>query len=196
MEADQQWRLWVQRLVEGDDQVVREFWGEYGARMRGLAARLLNERFHRREEPEDVVQSVCRTFFRRAADGQFELASQNSLWRLLCAITAAKSREKARFHQRQKRSAGQDQRLPTALDDGEIVAASDPSPAEEAAFADELEKLLSELTPDERTVVELRLQDCEYKEIAQQTGIAYRTVKRMTQRIRAKWQGALEESCW
>jgi len=53
--------------------------------------------------PEDLVQSACRTFLRRAQIGQFRLADSEELWRLLCAITLTKVREQTRFHMRQKR---------------------------------------------------------------------------------------------
>jgi RNA polymerase sigma factor (sigma-70 family) len=196
VDEDQQWRSWVDHLVKGDDRVVREFWDEYGHRLQGFAAKLLNRRFYRREEPDDVVQSVCRTFVRRARAGQFELASRDSLWRLLCAITAAKTRQKVRFHDRQTRAAGREHKLPTDPNGGAQVAGPEPTPAEEVAFADYISHLLANLDEDQRRVVEFRLQGYQYKEIAEKTGIAYRTVKRSVQRIREKWQGCLEESDW
>jgi len=194
MDEDRQWRSWVRRLSSGDNEAVREFWDEYGRRMQGLAAHLLNQRFHRREEPEDVVQSVCRTFFRRAGQGEFELETPNSLWCLLCAITAAKTREKVRFHGRQKREVARERALPTGLGGAGQLAARIPTPADEVEFADQLDHFLGRLKEDERRVVEGLLQDKQLKEIAASTGIALRTVRRIAQRIREKCRDLFEES--
>jgi len=91
-------REWIAKLVQGDPQVTAEFWELYGDRLVRVAERHLGARLQRREGPDDVVQSVCRTFWRRAQKGMFELADSDSLWRLLCAITVTKVRQKARFH--------------------------------------------------------------------------------------------------
>ena len=99
-DQDQDWQDWVRALVEGDEQVAGQFWDQYGHRLQGLAAEYLTTRLYRREGPDDIVQSVCRTFLRRARIGQFELHDSESLWRLLCAITVNKVRQKARFHAR------------------------------------------------------------------------------------------------
>jgi RNA polymerase sigma factor (sigma-70 family) len=118
------------------------------------------------------------------------------LLRLLCAITAAKARQKARFHDRQKRASGREHGLPAGPDGGDQVAAREPTPSEAVAFADQLQHLLAELEDDERRVVELRLQEYKYTEIAKTTGMGYRTVKRTAQQVREKWQGLLEASQW
>lgn len=194
MDEDGQWRSWVRRLASSDEDAVREFWDEYGQRMQRFAASLLDQRFWRREEPEDVVQSVCRTFFRRAGAGEFALATPSSLWCLLCAITAAKTRQKVRFHKRQKRAVGQEQALPTGPDGGEQLAGRMPTPADEVEFADQLDHFLMQLNEDERQVVEGLLQDQQLKEIAATTGIALRTVRRIAQRIRGKCRDIFEES--
>jgi RNA polymerase sigma factor (sigma-70 family) len=190
---EREWQSWVQHLVEGDERVAQEFWEQYGHRLGGLAAQLLNARYFRREEPEDVVQSVCRTFVRRAQQGQFELATRDSLWRLLCAITVAKTRQKVRFHEREKRASGRECPLPSGPDGGERLAGDEQTPSELVAFADQLQGLLSELDEEQRRVVELRLQDFTYPEIAEATGISKRTVRRIVKDVQVQWQGLLSE---
>jgi RNA polymerase sigma factor (sigma-70 family) len=194
VDEDHEWRSWVQHLVEGDDRVVGEFWGQYGERLRALAAELLNARFYRREGPDDIVQSVCRTFVRRARTGEFELANRDTLWRLLYAITVTKTREKVRFHGRQKRAADRDRSLVSSRDGGPPVVASEPTPAEAAAFADQLQHLLADVDEEERRVVELRLQEYTYPEIAEQLGCSKRTVRRIVKRVQSRWQCLLEQS--
>src|SRR5438270_39264 len=47
---------------------------------------------------EDVVQSVFRTFFRRCAQGEFQIDDSTRMWRLLVKITLQKARAQARHH--------------------------------------------------------------------------------------------------
>ena len=143
---------------------------------------------------DDVVQSVCRTFVRRAKQGKFELANRDSLWRLLCAITTAKTRQKVRFHGRQKRAAGRDRPLPAGPQRGEQLAGADQTPSELVAFADQMQHLLGDLDEEQRRVVELRLQERTYPEIAAATGFSKRTVRRIVKAVQTKWQGLLEEA--
>lgn len=193
-DADLEWRSWVRRLADGDDVVVNEFWRQYGDRLQGLAAKFLTSKLYRREGPEDVVQSVCRTFLRRAKAGQFDLADRESLWRLLCAITVAKVREKARYHSRKKRSFELERPLEGSRIGAVPAEAAEPSPAEAAEFADELQRLLSDMDEEERQVVLLRIEDYTYPEIADKLGRSKRTIRRILSRVQSRLQSMLEES--
>jgi len=197
-DSEQHWESWVRRLAEGDPEVANEFWGRYGARLQGLAARYLSTGLRRREGPEDVVQSVCRTFFRRVQIGKFELADSESLWRLLCAITVTKVRQKARFHRREKRGLHRERHFEPAADDSRSpelpLQDAEPTPAEAAEFADELQQLLGALDQEEQRLVELRLEQYTYQEIAEKLGCSQRTVRRILKRVQARLHTALEES--
>src|SRR4029450_11721998 len=102
---------WLQALVAGDERTVADFWEQFGERLSRLAQRHLSPRLNRRVGADDVVQSVCRTFFRRARQGEFELADAEALWRLLCVITLTKCRLVARFHRRGRRGLDREQPL-------------------------------------------------------------------------------------
>ena len=47
-------------------------------------------RLRAKVDPEDVLQSVCESFFRRHAEGEFSLKDWDSLWALLAVITLRK----------------------------------------------------------------------------------------------------------
>ena len=102
----------------------------------------------RRVGPEDVAHSACRTFLRRIHGGEFELSGRDKLWNLLCAITLAKARKKARFHLADKRDVDHETR-PTASqvergdDPAAGIAAPAPTPEDAAAFADQFEHVMS-----------------------------------------------------
>ena len=48
--------------------------------------------------PDDIVQSVFRTFFRRAALGQYSVPAGGDLWKLLLVMALNKIRSVAAFH--------------------------------------------------------------------------------------------------
>jgi RNA polymerase sigma-70 factor (ECF subfamily) len=190
MDHDRQWRDMLSGLRDGDAGVARAFWDQFGPVLHKIADKHLGERLRRRLGPEDVVQSVCRTFFRRAQGGQLELGDADSLWSLLCAITLNKIREKARFHGRQKR--GFDQEVQAAPAAGDSMASGfqlfdkGPSPDQAAEFADQFEQILSLLDEEERQILDLKLQDHTHEEIAEKLGTSERTVRRIMKRIQSR----------
>jgi len=196
-ETNTRWRSWLRRLADGDGEIVEQFWAQYGARLQSLAAAHLNARMRRREAPEDVVQSVCRTFFRRVQAGKFEIADRESLWRLLCAITLAKTRQKARFHCSARRSVNQEDTVAPAGEGTQAAfrepAAEQPAPDEEAEFLEELELLLDGLDEEERRLLELKLQECTNEEAAEKMGCSERTVRRILKRVQNRLRKILDE---
>src|SRR5262249_56106846 len=80
-EADDSWDRLIHGLRVGDAQAVREFCDRYGGLLEQLAERRLPTDVRRRVGPEDVVQSVCRTFLRRARAGEFQLGDTPAPWR-------------------------------------------------------------------------------------------------------------------
>jgi RNA polymerase sigma-70 factor (ECF subfamily) len=194
---DQRWQSWIGRLSDGDELVIAEFWREYSGRLQGLAAQNLKAGLQRRVDPEDVVQSACRTFLRRLQAGDFELEGAENLWRLLCVITLAKVRAQARFHQRAKRSIENEQRLDAAPEEsrapGFQPAQRGPAPDEAAAFADQLDNLLARLDDEERQVVQLKLEDRTNDEIAHSMQCSERTVRRILNRVRSRLRTMLSE---
>ena len=97
------WQRLIQGLRSGDGQVMREFCEQYGDLLHRVAEKHLAASVRRRVGPEDVVQSACRTFLRRARGGEFQFPGSEGLRRLLCAFTLTKVREHSRFHLRKKR---------------------------------------------------------------------------------------------
>src|SRR5262249_8421350 len=63
---DKQWQAMLAGLCQGDPATAEEFWRRFGPVLNQVAEKNLDQRWRRRFGPEDVVQSVCRTFFRRA----------------------------------------------------------------------------------------------------------------------------------
>src|SRR3954468_17895002 len=78
-------------------------WARYLDDLLSLARRQLAPRVRRREDEQDVVQSMYKSFCARQQRGQYELSDRKDLWQLLVAITENKARSTSARHGRQKR---------------------------------------------------------------------------------------------
>src|SRR5262245_18476432 len=68
------------RLRDGDQGAATVVFRRFASRLIALARRELDTRLRRKLDPEDVVQSVYRSFFGRYQAGQFDLATWDDLW--------------------------------------------------------------------------------------------------------------------
>lgn len=195
-DQEDRWQQLIDGLRAGNSRLVQQFCDQYGAGLHRLAEKHMPGALKRRVGAEDVVQSVCRTFFRRAGGGEFTLPDSESLWRLLCAITLTKVREQARFHLRQKR--GMDQEAGAAVPSGQdslpgyVPVDRGPTPAEAAEFADQFQQVLASLDDEERLVIDLKLQECTNEEVAERLGCSERTVRRTVKRVQASLSRVFE----
>jgi RNA polymerase sigma factor (sigma-70 family) len=194
MDDDNQWQRMIDGLRKGDSLVARDFYAQYGPVLQRIADRHLPDMVRRRVGAEDVVQSACRTFLRRAEGGEFQLTDDSGLWQLLCAITLSKVRGQARYHLRQKRGLSREQEPDpnSSQVPGQYVAAPGPGPDEAAAFSDQFQRLLEELDEEDRQIVNLKLQEFTNDQVADQLGCSERTVRRTLKRLQSKFLAAFE----
>jgi RNA polymerase sigma-70 factor (ECF subfamily) len=185
----------VRGLVAGDHQAYAEFWERYGQRLKGVVRSKFPISLKRRLEPDDLVQSACRSFFRRATAGQLELSDGESLWRLICAIALNKMKMKQRFHYAQRRGVTRERDLASEPHDSNSdmyePAAKGDSPDDAAMFADQLEQIMLLLNTTEQQILQLRLEDFTNEEIADQLRRSERTVRRILKRLQGKLEAAL-----
>jgi RNA polymerase sigma factor (sigma-70 family) len=170
---------------EGDQEAARQLVDRYTNRLLNLARGHISQRVKSRVDPEDIVQSVFRTFFAHARAGEFTIANQHELCKLLMQITVHKTLRLVAFHQAAKRDqrleVGQGQKSRAAVLE---VLDREPSPDAVAAFLDQLEQFLSRLRPQERAILEMRLQGYSNEEIVRKLGIYDRKIRRVIERIR------------
>jgi len=172
----------LERFRQGDPGAADALFARYVERLTQMARWHLSDLMQRRIDPEDAVQSAYRSFFIRARQGQFSLERSGDLWRLLVGITLNKLHRQIAHHRARKRSVALDR--PLAQTAFRSIASADPSPLEAMMAADELQSLMAVLTPLQRQVLELRLQDCRWDQIATATGCSERTVRRALEQIR------------
>jgi len=97
-------------LRAGDvvEQAAQQVFLTYVERLLRLAGGRLSQRLACRIDPEDIVQSVFRTFFVRLREGQFTLNEEDDLGRILVGITIRKALRQVAFHRAAKRDRGQE----------------------------------------------------------------------------------------
>ncbi|HBE72155.1 MAG TPA: hypothetical protein DDW52_28810 [Planctomycetaceae bacterium] len=182
---------WLGNLAEGQPDAVQEFWGRYGDALQRVAERQIASWLRRRVDPEDVVQSACRTFFRRASEGDFTLESKDDLWRLLLTITLNKVRMQARFHTRNRRSVTRESGMPEVQS---LQPAEWDHAIEQIDLQDMLQAAFGSEDDERHRVLQMWLDGCKQREIAESVGCSERTVRRIQERIRSDLTNHLEQT--
>jgi RNA polymerase sigma-70 factor (ECF subfamily) len=174
------------RLHSRDDAAAQELFGRFAHQLIALALRHLDTGLRQRVDPEDVVQSVYKSFFARYGDGDLDVVNWNSLWGLLTVITVRKCAERAAYHRAKCRDPGREVSPPR----GEEAApwleplGREPTPSEAAVLNETVEQLFAGLDEEERPVLELSLQGYTTREISERLGRAERTVRLLREGIR------------
>jgi RNA polymerase sigma-70 factor (ECF subfamily) len=169
----------------GDQEAARQLFDRYVTQLVALARRRISQRLASRVDAEDIVQSVFRTFFHRAREGQFQIEDPDDLCKLLARITVHKTLRQVAYHKRAKRDAC----MEAGQGDGEsdhlmAVLASEPTPEETTALLDQMEHFLSKLRPEDRRILEMRMEGYSNVEIASHLGITDRKIRRLMERVR------------
>jgi RNA polymerase sigma-70 factor, ECF subfamily len=163
-----------------------EAFDRFTRRLVGLARRQLGGLLRHKVDPEDVVQSVYKSFLLRYGAEMLAGEDEGGLWALLTRITLRKCADRARYHRAECRDAAREAAAPA---DGaaawQDVAGREPTPDEAAALAETVERLLRGLGADERAILELSLQGYSTPEISERLGRAERSVRRVRERARA-----------
>lgn len=179
-----------QQLVEqcrtGDEGAAAELFNRYVSRLMGVARKRLGERMNSRLDPEDVVQSVFRTFFTRLKKDQFEIVQEDDLSKLLVRITLHKTLRQIAYHKAARRDPSAET-VQGELSQQDIlqVMTREPTPETVVTFIDQLDHFLGRLEPEEQAMLTLRLQGSSTEEIAQQMNSYDRKVRRVLERVRA-----------
>jgi RNA polymerase sigma-70 factor, ECF subfamily len=177
----------MQRLECGDEEAAALLFERYAYRLIGLARRRLDERVRGKVDADDVVNSVMRTFCRRAAERPFHFDGPDDLWALLVEITLRKCGRWHRHFHTGKRDVRREQTLPPLANsdwDKEPFDAGGPHPEDEAVLREIMEHLLHGLDDRMRMVCEMRLQGYEIKEIGAALNCTEATVHRKIRHLK------------
>jgi RNA polymerase sigma-70 factor (ECF subfamily) len=147
-------------------------------------------------DPEDVVQSVYKSFFLRYGAGKLAVVNWNSLWGLLTLITVRKCAERVAYHRAECRNAAREVSPPRGAEAAPLLEpfGREPSPLEAAVLSETVRQLLAGLDEEERPILELSLQGYTTREISERLGRAERTVRLLREGVRHRLERMQRES--
>jgi RNA polymerase sigma-70 factor (ECF subfamily) len=181
----------LQRFRHGQNGGPTLLFLRYADRVRALASAQFSPGLAARMAPEDIVQSVFRTFFRRAATGQYDVPEGEEIWKLLLVIALHKIRDAGDYHRAARRDVRQ-----TAGGTAYERALDSTHARDEGALAVlrlVIDEVLYALPPGHRPIVEQRIEGYEVAEIAEQLQRSKRTVERVLQEFRRRLDAQIHE---
>lgn len=172
----------LRRLRGGEQDAATALYVRYAGRLQAVAKSQTSSSLASRFDPEDVVQSVFRTFFRRATEGQYDVPEGEELWKLLLVISLNKIRALAAYHKAAKRD------VTTTI----TISPGDASPGgatqEQALRVLEMiiDEALADLPEVQRDIIRLRIEGHGVEDIAGKTKRSKRSVERALQQFRSR----------
>lgn len=180
----------LRRFREGEEDAATRLYLRYAARLQALASKQTSPQLASRFDPDDVVQSVFRTFFRRVSDGLYDVPPGEELWGLFLVLSLNKIRGLSRHHGAMKRDAKKTFGS-KALTKLEKIDIHDETSLTVLTMV--VEELMDELPEKNRPVVELRIIGHTVDEIAAKTKRSKRTVERLLGDFRNKLSGLIDK---
>jgi RNA polymerase sigma-70 factor (ECF subfamily) len=177
------------RLQAGDESAARRIFHNYARRLIGLARNHLDRRVRQKVDPEDVVQSVFRSFLTRQGDGAYQLEDWDSLWSLLARITLHKCGHRIEQYQAARRDVRREAAVQGPPDRSSAVwepLGRDPTPSEAAVLVETVEALARELGTRDGKILALSLEGFSVAEVSARVGCTERTVYRTLAYIRER----------
>ncbi len=178
------------------DEAARVIWERFSSRLQTLVRRHLDNRIRRREDENDILQSMYSSFCIGQLEGKTPPASREELWKLLVRITMCKVVNTAHRHMAARRdvrremvagrdrSGGGESMFPQWM--LEHVDRTQPSHEEKVVVLEELERLLQGLPQELRQIVLWKLDGFTNAEIACSIGRTVRCVELKMQLIRKR----------
>lgn len=189
---------WIANLKQGDEEAAQELWSRYAIRLVEFARKRLGRSQKGIADEEDVAQLVFASLCRGASEGRFrDVRNRDELWWMLLTITKRKATDQLRRETAQKRGGGKvlseshfqarKTGLGVAWSFDQLVGRA-PTPEHLAILSEQYAHLMSKLRDDRlRRIAALRIEGHTVPEIAEQLGIARRSVERKLHLIRHRW---------
>jgi RNA polymerase sigma-70 factor (ECF subfamily) len=172
----------LRRIEGGESEAATQLYLRYAKRLISLARANTSRDLAVRFDPEDVVQSVFRSFFRRANSGYYDVPESGDLWRLLLVLALNKVRRLAVHHRADKRN------VKHTVSTEHLESLPDSSAGEDPEAVRILElvvqEILAEMTPSQRQIIELRIEGHSIPVIAASARRSKRTVERILKNFR------------
>jgi RNA polymerase sigma-70 factor (ECF subfamily) len=181
----------LRRFQSGERDASTELYLRYVGRLQALIAAQSSADLARRVDAEELVQSVFRTFFRRAAHGHYSVPDGEEMWKLLLVIALNKVRAAGAHH----RAAKRDMRQTVGGEAFECALASKRARDEGAltVLRMVIDEVMEGMPVANRKMIELRIEGYEVAEIGEKVERSKRTVERVLQGFRDRLEGLIHE---
>jgi RNA polymerase sigma-70 factor, ECF subfamily len=184
------------RLRSGDEDAAAQVFDRYAKQLIQLAWRQLGSKLRQKVDPEDVLQSVFRSFFSHQAAGEIMgLESWDNLWGLLVVITLRKCRRQIKKFHYARRDVQREIPVPSAdpeSDSQDGLASDEPTPAEAVMLTETVEQLLTRMDPRQQEIFSLSLQGRTVPQISEQLGCTERLAFRVLRRVKEVLEDMIE----
>ena len=128
----------------------RAVFERFTRRLIGLARSHLDVRLQHKVDPEDVVQSVYKSFFLRYGEDALESEKLDGLWSLLSLITLRKCADRVRHYAADRRDmarGGGSRADRMMVETWREAIDREPTPEQAAVLAETVEQVLEDLAP-------------------------------------------------
>jgi RNA polymerase sigma factor (sigma-70 family) len=177
----------LNRARQGDDAAVALLVQQYEGIIRRAAHGLLGQAMRPYLDSLDLVQSVHRSLLIGLRHDKFDISTPNNL----IALALTMVRRKVARHWRKLKHQPSAQ-LPSSSNSTNDALAqvpdTDTGPASTVQFTDEMNRVLAELDPTDRRLVELRLQGHSTADVARLLGVDSRFLRVRLGRLRKRLQ--------
>ena len=170
------------RFRSGDEDAALKLYYRYADRLIRLALKNTPAELAPRFDPEDIVQSVFRTFFRRASKGQYEAPEGDELWKLLLVMALNKVRSKGAFHRSGKRDIRKTESLPESQEGIDLQNTHEAK----SILCMSVEEMIQKQPVSHQAIIKLRIDGFEVQAIAEKEKRSKRTVERILQSFRSQ----------
>jgi RNA polymerase sigma factor (sigma-70 family) len=181
----------LRRYQGGQPDASTELYLRYAERLYALVVKQSSKDLARRVAAEEIVQSVFRTFFRRAVHGHYTVPEGEELWKLFLVIALNKVRAAGAYHRFSKRDVRQ-----TVGGEAFEYAMESAEGRDEGALTVlrmVVEELLEGMPAANRRMIELRIEGYEVAEITEKVRRSKRTVERTLQGFRNRLEALIHE---
>jgi RNA polymerase sigma-70 factor (ECF subfamily) len=184
-------RSLLRRVQGGQSDASTQLYLRYAERLHALVISQSSPDLARRVDPEDIVQSVFRTFFRRAVHGHYSVPDGEEIWKLLLVMALNKVRAAGAYH----RAAKRDVRLTAGGEAFDRALESERGHDEEAltVLRMVIDDLLAAMPAAHRQMIELRIEGHEVAEITEKVQRSKRSVERVLQGFRTRLEALIHE---
>lgn len=176
------------QLRDGQNEAAAQVFNRFANRLIVLARKQLDPKILQKVDPEDVLQSVFRSFLIRNATGQLgEFESWDNLWAVLVVMTRRKCGRRTDYFHTDRRDVRREVAgaSPADQSDSDLgIPTDEPTPSEAAMLTETIERLMNSLEGRQREVLTLSLQGYTPAEISARLGCTERTVYRVLDRVR------------